>query len=119
MISLYLLLHICFVGDPENGIMEAHRVLKPDGEIIIVFIDKDTPFGQSLKIGKEQSKFYKDANFFSIPEIINLLETVHFRITCIYQTLVNTNNNNDIEQPIKGYGKGSFVVIKGEKTDTR
>lgn len=110
---------LCFVENPEKAIREAFRILKPDGDIIIAIIDKDTPFGQSLEIGKEQSKFYKDAYFFSIPEIIKLLETIHFKITCIYQTLVNPNNNNDIEQPIKGFGKGSFVVIKGKKTDAR
>lgn len=110
---------LCFVENPEKAIREACRILKPDGDIIIALIDKDTPFGQSLAIGKEQSKFYKDAYFFSIPEIINLLETVHFKITFIYQTLVNPSNNIDIEQPIRGYGKGSFVVIKGKKTDTR
>jgi ubiquinone/menaquinone biosynthesis C-methylase UbiE len=105
---------LCFVDNPEKAIVEAHRILKPDGEIIIAFIDKDTAFGKFLEKGKEKSKFYKHANFFSVSEIITLLETFHFNVSSIFQTLENPGNT-DIEQPIEGFGKGSFVVVKGEK----
>ena len=103
---------ICFVDNPGKAILEAHRILKPKGEIIIAIIDKATTFGKFLEKGKEKSKFYKHANFFSASEIINLLESVHFKVTDIYQTLENPGNT-EIERPMEGYGKGSFVVIKG------
>lgn len=52
--------------------------------------------------------------FFSVSEIINLLDAVRFNVTDIFQTLENPGNK-EIEQPIEGFGKRSFVVIKGKK----
>ncbi len=60
---------ICFVDNPGEAILEAHRILKPEGEIIIAIIDKATTFGKFLEKGKEKSKFYKHANFFSASEM--------------------------------------------------
>ena len=105
---------ICFVDNPVKAIKETHRILKNDGEIIIGIIDKNSILGQILEKNKEKSKFYKYAKFFSVEEIIELIEAGGFMITEIFQTLID-ENNDVIEQPIKGYGKGSFVVIKGEK----
>jgi len=105
---------LCFVDNPEKALLEANRILKPDGEIIIALIDKDTPLGKSLEEGKDRSKFYKHATFFSVPEIINLLETARFKISSIYQTLQNPADNK-LENPIEGFGSGSFVVLRGKK----
>ncbi len=105
---------LCFVNDPEKALLEASRILKPDGVIIIALIDKDSPLGKSLEKGKDRSKFYKHATFYSVPEIINLMETAQFKASCIYQTLQNPADNN-LENPIEGFGSGSFVVLKGQK----
>ena len=37
---------ICFLNDIKNAFREAYRVLKPDGCLIIGFIDKDSPLGK-------------------------------------------------------------------------
>lgn len=105
---------ICFVENPQRTIEEAHRILKNEGVIIIAFIDKDTPFGKFLDEGKSKSRFYKNARFFSTQEIVSLLETTNFRVDRILQTLENPGSTI-IEEPTEGYGKGSFVVIKGTK----
>jgi hypothetical protein len=88
--------------------------LKDKGEIIIAIIDKETPFGKFLDEGKGKSMYYKYARFFSTREIINLLENNSFRVSSILQTLENPATAN-IEKPVEGFGKGSFVVIKGKK----
>lgn len=105
---------ICFVDDPQETIREAYRILKKEGEIIITIIDKATPFGQFLDEGKEKSRFYKHASFFSTEEIVILLETNSFRVVRILQTLENPATTI-VEDPAEGHGKGSFVVIKGVK----
>ena len=105
---------ICFVEDPSKAINETFRILKKDGEIIIAIIDKDSSLGQILEKDKNKSKFYKNAKFFSVKEIVELIEAGGFMISKIFQTLTNENIKT-IEQPIKGYGKGSFIVIKGKK----
>lgn len=105
---------ICFVENPEKAIKETYRILNNNGEIIIAIIDKESSLGQILEKNKNESRFYKDANFFSVKEIVELIETNGFLINSIFQTLTK-NNINAIEQPLKGYGKGSFIVIKGNK----
>ena len=105
---------ICFVDSPTKAIKEAHRILNNNGEIIIAIIDKNSSLGQILEKNNNESKFYKDARFFSVKEIIELIGAGGFMISEIFQTLTS-ENIKAIEQPIKGYGKGSFIVIKGKK----
>ncbi len=105
---------ICFIDNPEKAIKEAHRVIKDDGEIIIAFIDKESSLGKSLESEKENSKFYRHAKFYSVNELTSMIANNHFEITDIIQTLTEINLKIP-ENPIKGHGKGSFVVIKGKK----
>lgn len=105
---------ICFIANPVKAINEANRILKPDGNIIIAIIDKESTLGQILEMGKNESKFYKDATFYSVPEIIELIENNGFVLTDVFQTLTELRNE-EVETPVKGFGKGSFVVIKGLK----
>ena len=109
-----LITAICFVDDPQKAIQEAYRILKKEGEIIIAIIDKATPFGKFLDEGKEKSRFYNNARFFTTNEIIKLLETNAFRVDRILQTLENPATTI-VENPAEGHCKGSFVVIKGVK----
>jgi ubiquinone/menaquinone biosynthesis C-methylase UbiE len=105
---------ICFVENPERALKEAYRILKNQGEIIIAILDKETRFGRFLENNKKKSQFYKHARFFSAPEIRELLEKNNFRITQTVQTLEDPATQR-LENPMEGYGKGSFVVMKGVK----
>lgn len=105
---------ICFVNDPDQSIKEAYRILKNKGEIILAILDKETPFVKFLEKEKKKSQFYKHARFFSVPEIRELIEKNNFRLTQTFQTLEDPAAGR-IENPAEGFGKGSFVVIKGVK----
>jgi ubiquinone/menaquinone biosynthesis C-methylase UbiE len=105
---------ICFVENPELAVKEAYRILKNQGEIIIAILDKETRFGRFLENNKKRSQFYRHARFFSVPEVRNLLEKNNFRITQTVQTLEDPATSK-IENPVEGYGKGSFVIVKGMK----
>ncbi len=105
---------ICFVDNPEKAIKEAHRIIKDKGDIIIAFIDKESSLGKSLELEKKDSKFYRHAKFYSVSELTSMIINNHFEITDIIQTLTEINLKIP-ENPIKGHGKGSFVVIKGKK----
>lgn len=107
---------ICFIANPTKAIREANRILKPNGNIIIAIIDKESYLGQILAREKNENKFYKDATFYSVPEMIELIEANDFNVTDIFQTLTGLDNER-IESPFVGFGEGGFVVIKGRKTD--
>jgi ubiquinone/menaquinone biosynthesis C-methylase UbiE len=105
---------LCFIDNPGKAIKEAHRIIKDKGDIIIAFIDKESSLGKSLVLEKEDSKFYRHAKFYSVSELTSMIVNNHFEITEIYQTLTEINLKIP-ENPMKGHGKGSFVVIKGRK----
>jgi len=107
---------ICFVDDPRKSICEIHRILKPHGELIIGFVDKDSPVGKEYLKNKEKSLFYKDATFYSTKDVFELLWEQNFTIKKTYQTVFGTLQQvKEIQQPENGYGKGSFVVINAKK----
>ena len=65
---------------------------------------------------KKKGVFYKEANFFSVKEVTDLLNDVGFSRFFYYQTLYKLPSKmNSIQRPQKGFGQGGFVVISGEK----
>jgi len=103
---------LCFVDDPLKALSKARRVLKQQGELIIAIIDKNSTLGKSYEINKEQNSFYQNANFFSVPEIIKLLEKTGFNQFDFHQTIFSpVNEIKTVETVESGYGKGGFVVI--------
>jgi len=107
---------ICFVVNLQQSIHEIHRILKPHGELIIGFVDKESPIGLEYLKNKEKSLFYIDANFYSTEDIYKLLWENDFAIKKTYQTVFGTLQQvKEIQKPENGYGKGSFLVIKAQK----
>ena len=103
---------ICFVDDIIKSLTEAFRVLKPNGCIILGFVDKESTLGKQYVVKKEKSKFYKNATFFSTEVLLKYLKEVGFSIEIIRQTLIPDELPETI---FDGFGKGSFVIIKGLK----
>ena len=103
---------ICFVDDIKKAFSEAYRVLKNNGSIIVGFVDKESEMGKEYIAKKNKSKFYNIATFYSTDEVLKHLENEGFKKYKIKQTIFPNQEEQMIED---GFGKGSFVVIKGEK----
>jgi SAM-dependent methyltransferase len=107
---------ICFVDDAQKTLQEINRILKPEGEVIVGFVDKNSPVGKLYLLNRGKSLFYKEAEFFSTEDINELLMSNGFVIIQSCQTVFGgLNDIKNIQQPEKGSGKGSFVVIKAKK----
>ncbi|MBP6398657.1 MAG: class I SAM-dependent methyltransferase [Saprospiraceae bacterium] len=105
---------VCFLSDISKAFSEVYRILKPKGEIILGIIDKKSQLGIKYEKEKSSNKFYSDAHFHSTEELTALLHQSHFENFQYWQTLISLKEN-EIEKPEKGFGKGSFVVIKAFK----
>ena len=103
---------ICFVDDVAKSLKEAFRVLKTGGFIIVGFVDRESELGKKYSEKKENSRFYKDAAFFSAHEVLRYLKESGFVISNVLQTLVPEELPNTI---LESFGRGSFVAIKGIK----
>ena len=104
----------CFVDDIQKTYSEAYRVLKPGGKIIIGLLDKNGAVAQKYDAKKAPDNVYWYAEFHTSEETISMLTETGFSDFEFCQTLT-LPDPKEIEQPILGYGKGSFVVIRGEK----
>jgi ubiquinone/menaquinone biosynthesis C-methylase UbiE len=112
-----IVITLCFVDNPEQVISESRRVLKDDGRLIVGIVDKDSHLGKFyLEKKKEGHRFYKEANFFSAKEIMELLKKYNFKKIVTFQTIFQPLERiKEIERPRKGFGEGGFVVICGRK----
>lgn len=108
---------VCFLSDIPKAFSEIRRILKPEGEIILAIIDKNSELGKKYEMRKAENKFYKDAHFHSTEEITALAAKSDFGKFEYWQTLFK-ENSTQIEQPRVGFGEGSFVVIKAQKINT-
>ncbi len=104
---------ICFVDDITTSFIEAKRVLRPGGAIVVGFVDRESFLGKRYLNRKEESVFYKEATFFSSSEVLSFLANAGFTDLQAVQTILPDDNiYSRVEQ---GHGRGGFVVIKGEK----
>ncbi|MCG7852446.1 MAG: class I SAM-dependent methyltransferase [Methanosarcinaceae archaeon] len=107
---------VCFVDDIDKCLQEAYRILSQDGFLIIGLVDRNSSVGQIYLSHQNESVFYKDATFFSVDELIEIMTQIGFRDFDFRQTIFQTLSETTENEPVKhGYGEGSFVVIRATK----
>jgi hypothetical protein len=93
--------------------------LKPGGKFIIGFIDKNSPVGKSYQRHKKKSKFYRIASFYSAAEVASNLNEAGFQNLEFTQTIFRPLSEIKNLEPVKkGYGEGSFIVVKSKRPKT-
>lgn len=107
---------ICFLDNVSQSFLEVHRVLKPTGSFIIGFIDKNSPLGKIYLKHQKENLFYREAQFYSVAEVLDLLQKAGFGNFQFIQTIFHGLEEIKKIEPVKsGYGEGSFVVVKARK----
>ncbi|WP_286818800.1 class I SAM-dependent methyltransferase [Desulfobacter sp. UBA2225] len=107
---------ICFVNDIYKTFTESYRVLSDGGTIVIGMIDSGSPLGQTYLKHKQNSLFYKQATFYSVDQILEIMRETGFTDFSFRQTIFNDISGiTDSEIVSTGYGKGLFAVIHGKK----
>jgi ubiquinone/menaquinone biosynthesis C-methylase UbiE len=107
---------LCFLDDVKKAFSEVYRILEPGGFFVNGFVDKNSKIGKIYQKHKEESVFYRMADFFSAEEVIGILKETGFKNPESRQTIFTTLDKiNGVEEVRAGHGKGSFVVIKSRK----
>lgn len=118
--DLVLMVTVVFLlRDRAVAFREAYRALMPDGSLVIGFIDRDSLLGQRYTAKKETgdiSGFYDRVRFLDPEEMADHLEDAGFSDLTFTQTLFSEPEGLRVaETPKPGYGRGSFVVVRGKK----
>ena len=108
---------ICFVDDAQRMFAEARRVLRPSGLLVIGFIDRSSELGEQYLHRQLDNVFYREATFYSAPEVAKLLADTGFERPAWVQTLSRPLDEIVEIEPIKtGHGHSLFVVVRAERS---
>lgn len=114
--SVLMVTTICFVNDIRETFKESFRVLYEGGVVIIGMIDRGSRIGQKYSKHKRDSLFYKQATFYSVDEVLGILERTGFRDFDFRQTIFHDISCITEKEIVKtGYGEGLFVAVRGKK----
>ncbi|WMW26332.1 methyltransferase domain-containing protein [Methanolobus sediminis] len=92
---------------------EVYRILTPEGDFIIAFVEKNSILGEKYRKKASKSRFYRNVVFRTTEDIIAMLKEHGFGDITVMQTLFKPLNL--IQQPEEaeeGFRRGSFVVLK-------
>ena len=106
---------ICFVDDPLLSLQNIYRILKPEGCVIIGFVDRDSALGRQYEKNRLKSRFYREARFFNTDEVTGLLKKAGFSEIVCAQTLFGKTLEHMDTAVKMGSGEGAFVVLRARK----
>jgi len=120
--SVFLIMTLPFVDSPSAILKEAHRILVPNGKLVIASVLRDNPWGQLYESKKSQGhRLYKHATFYNYDEVTALLQKANFKLQTTVSTLFQLPGNvQRLEASKRGfYQSAGFTVIVASKCDNK
>ena len=117
--TVFLIVTLCFVDSPLAVLMEANRLLKPGGKIVLGLVLRGSPWGQFYQVKREKGhRFYKHATFYSYAEVTGLLEQAGFSVEKTISTLFQKPGEVEhMESPQEGFSSDAgFTIILARKS---
>lgn len=111
---------LCFVDSPEAMLVQARRVLRPAGTLVIGFIDRDSALGRHYEHHREESIFYRDATFYAANDVERLVIDAGFSVLSWAQTLSRSLEETLHIEPVRlGRGDCAFAVLQARNDKPR
>jgi SAM-dependent methyltransferase len=118
--TLFLIVTFCFVASRLDVLQEAHRVLLPEGKVVLGLVLRDSPFGRLYQEKKRRGhRYYKHATFCSYAEVTRLLEEAGFTVERVISTLFQRLGRVEhLESPRQGFSPdaGFTIIVAGKST---
>jgi ubiquinone/menaquinone biosynthesis C-methylase UbiE len=120
--AVFILFTLCFTENPEKVLSEAKRVLKIDGDLIVGIINRESPWGQLyLKKKAEGHPLYKYAIFYTVHEVVKMMEKAGITIEAYSSTLCQAPSETPFEESAhnKLIMNAGFICILARKFTSR
>jgi len=117
--TVFLIVTLCFLDSPLEVLKEASRILTPLGKLVLGLVLKESPWGLFYQAKKAQGhRFYKFATFYSLDEVVRLIEQAGFSTEKIISTLFQRPGEvQHAEVPREGYlpDAGFTIIVAGKR----
>lgn len=109
--------YISHFNDVRAAFVEAWRVLRYNGFLIVTFLKKNSSFAGNYE-NREESTFYQQARFYTAQEVTSMLTEAGFNTIEFCQTIFHQPEkmNSGAEETLPCYRKGSYFLIKATKS---
>jgi len=110
--AVLMMTTVCFLDDVDRSLAESRRVLKRSGLFVAGFVDARSELGGAYQERQGESRFYREARFWNVPDLVGSLMRAGFAPPSIAQTLFHPLDSMRDKDPVRaGYGEGAFVVL--------
>ena len=117
---------LCFAREPRALLAEAFRVLRPGGRIVVGELGRYSPWALARRVnGLFTETVYRQAHFFTLAELAELLTGVGFRDaklrSAVFYPPINVPAAIRCGRVIEPFGRrlapwaGAFLVARGER----
>lgn len=115
--TVLIVVTLCFVDDPLAVIRESWRILKVGGILVTCIVPRDSPWGDHyIKLGTSGHPFYSKAKFYTVSEVVSMIENTSFKIVDIKGTLsYKPHEKHRLETPSNDIKDRGFICIKAIK----
>jgi ubiquinone/menaquinone biosynthesis C-methylase UbiE len=102
-----------FIDQPDLFLTEAARTIRPNGFLILSFIDRDSMWGRYyVQDPSPRQNFHP----FRADEVLEIFTQIGLEFREAYQTLFQPPPDiGEEEEPRAGFGKGGLVILKARK----
>jgi SAM-dependent methyltransferase len=119
---IYLVIVLEFIHEPTMALYSLRKLLKYMSPIIILIINKDSPWGSMYsKTGIQGDSIFRSATFYTLQDVIGFLEQAKYKFDIAFGTLLNPPNiipneePNLILLPTEKKSKAGVILVKGIK----
>jgi len=116
--AVFILFTLCFVESPEKLFSETRRVLKPEGCVLVGFINRESAWGRLYMRKKAEGRpIYRHARFYNAAGVLAMLKTSGLRMEAAASSLFHPPSNNSLrEEAYPGLSEDAgFICVRARK----
>jgi ubiquinone/menaquinone biosynthesis C-methylase UbiE len=116
--SVYILFTLCFLAEPRKALGECHRILRPNGHLVLGMVPAAGAWGLALQAKKEKNHpFYRHASFYQAGQAADWLREEGFALVESRSSLFQGPAElREMEHSRPGLDeRAGFCLLVGEK----